>query len=277
MIASMSADQASGADARDRSGQASIPGASDSSNQLTVEQLAFETGMSVRNIRSHQARGLLAPPEVRMRVGYYGPEHVAQLRLIRELQEEGFNLNGIKRLLDDTQGTAERLARFRRTIMAPLAVAPETVTLAELAERFQIERSAARDVLARAHRLGLLVPVGGDRYEVPAPGLLAAAEEAVRRGIPLPAAIAVIEELDRHSDEVARGFVRLFLKEVWAPFVRADMPESRWAELEEATERLRPLASEAVLAIFHRRLTAQIEAAFGEIAEAMAEARDDGR
>jgi hypothetical protein len=161
--------------------------------------------------------------------------------------------------------------------MAPLAVAPETVTLAELAERFQIERSAARDVLARAHRLGLLVPVGGDRYEVPAPGLLAAAEEAVRRGIPLPAAIAVIEELDRHSDEVARGFVRLFLKEVWAPFVRADMPESRWAELEEATERLRPLASEAVLAIFHRRLTAQIEAAFGEIAEAMAEARDDGR
>ena len=153
----------------------------------------------------------------------------------------------------------------------------QTVTLAELAERFQIERSAARDVLARAHRLGLLVPVGGDRYEVPAPGLLAAAEEAVRRGIPLPAAIAVIEELDRHSDEVARGFVRLFLKEVWAPFVRADMPESRWAELEEATERLRPLASEAVLAIFHRRLTAQIEAAFGEIAEAMAEARDDGR
>ncbi|HEY5316675.1 MAG TPA: helix-turn-helix domain-containing protein, partial [Solirubrobacteraceae bacterium] len=74
--------------------------------------------MSVRNIRSHQARGLLAPPEVRMRVGYYGREHVAQLRLIRELQDEGFNLNGIKRLLDDTPGTAERLLALRRTITA---------------------------------------------------------------------------------------------------------------------------------------------------------------
>jgi DNA-binding transcriptional MerR regulator len=240
---------------------------------LTVEQLAYETGMSVRNIRSHQARGLLAPPEVRMRVGYYGPEHVAQLRLIRELQEEGFNLNGIKRLLEDTQGTAERLARFRRTLTAPLAETPQIITLSELAERFQIDGSAARDVLARAHRLGLLVPVGGDRYEVPAPGLLAAAEEAVQRGIPLQAAIAVIEELDRHSDEVARGFVQLFLREVWAPFLEADMSETRWAELEQATERLRPLASEAVLAIFHRRLSAQIEAAFAEITEMLAKAR----
>src|SRR3984885_14903832 len=197
-----------------------------SPNQLTIEQLAAQSGMSVRNIRSHQARGLLAPPEVRVRVGYYGPQHVAQLKLIRELQEEGFNLNGIKRLLDDTQGTAERLARFRRAVMAPLAEAPEIVPLGELAERFRLERTAARDVLARAHRLGVLVPVGGDRYEVPAPSLLAAAEEVVRRGIPLQAATAVIEELGRHSDEVARGFVQLFLQEVWAPFLEADMSES---------------------------------------------------
>ena len=46
-------------------------------NVLTIEQLAAASGMSVRNIRSHQARGLLAPPEVRLRVGYYGLEHVA--------------------------------------------------------------------------------------------------------------------------------------------------------------------------------------------------------
>ena len=241
---------------------------------MTIELLAYETGMSVRNIRSHQARGLLAPPEVRARVGYYGPGHVAQLQLIRELQDQGFNLGGIKRLLEDTRGTAERLARFQRVITAPLgADPPQIITLSELADRFRIDAAAARDVLARAHRLGLLVPVGKDHYEVPAPGLLAAAEEVVRRGIPLQSAIAVIEELDRHSDEVARGFVRLFLQEVWAPFEQADMPESRWAELEEATERVRPLASEAVLAIFHRRLSAQIEAAFGEITRRLADAR----
>ncbi len=38
---------------------------------LTVEQLAAEVSMSVRNIRNHHTRGLLPPPEVRARVGYY--------------------------------------------------------------------------------------------------------------------------------------------------------------------------------------------------------------
>ena len=249
--------------------------AADSPCQMTIERLAYESGMSVRNIRSHQARGLLAPPEVRLRVGYYGPEHVAQLKMIRELQDEGFNLNGIKRLLDDTQETTERLLRFKQAITAPPdAAPPPIITLRELADRFRIDRAAAPELLERACKLGVLVPVGEDRYEVPAPGLLAAAEEVVRRGIPLQAAIAVIEELDRHSDEVARGFVRLFLEEVWRPFQQADMPQSRWAELEEASERLRPLASEAVLAIFHRRLSAQIEAAFGEITRRVAQARE---
>ena len=44
----------------------------DETAELTIEQLAAEVGMSVRNIRNHQSRGLLPPPEVRARVGYYG-------------------------------------------------------------------------------------------------------------------------------------------------------------------------------------------------------------
>ena len=75
-------------DAHPMSSSAAANGTTESTgNDLTIEQLAAQTGMSVRNIRAHQARGLLAPPEVRMRVGYYGPEHVAQLRQIRELQD----------------------------------------------------------------------------------------------------------------------------------------------------------------------------------------------
>jgi DNA-binding transcriptional MerR regulator len=48
----------------------------ESTNQLTIEQLAERTGMTVRNIRSHRARGLLQAPEVRNRVGYYGEAHL---------------------------------------------------------------------------------------------------------------------------------------------------------------------------------------------------------
>src|SRR3954452_3301008 len=67
---------------------------------LTIEELSSQSGMTVRNIRSHRARGLLPAPEVRDRIGYYGPEHVTRLRMIQELQAEGFNLKGIERLLE---------------------------------------------------------------------------------------------------------------------------------------------------------------------------------
>jgi DNA-binding transcriptional MerR regulator len=227
--------------------------------------------MSVRNIRSHQARGLLAPPEVRVRVGYYGPDHLAQLRLIRDLQEDGFNLAGIKRLLDDTQGTAERLRRFKESLTASHDEPAERVSLAELGRRFRVSRAEARRVLARTERLGLLVPAGEDHYEVPSPSLLAAAEEVVARGIPLEAALGIFEELDRHCDAVARAFVTLVVEQVWRPFQRADMPADRWPEIDETIERLHPLASAALLAIFHRRMKSQIEVAFGELTDRLSE------
>jgi DNA-binding transcriptional MerR regulator len=61
-------------------------------DELTIDELARRIGMTVRNIRAHQSRGLLPPPEVRGRTGYYGADHVARLELIQELQAEGFNL-----------------------------------------------------------------------------------------------------------------------------------------------------------------------------------------
>ena len=83
---------------------------------LTIDELARETGLTVRNVRSHHARGLLPPPEVRGRTGYYGPEHVERLRLIRQLQSEGLKLDGIKRLLGDS---GERLLALKRAAEEP--------------------------------------------------------------------------------------------------------------------------------------------------------------
>lgn len=236
------------------------------SAQLTIEQLAAEAGMSVRNIRAHQARGLLAPPEVRLRVGYYDAEHVARLRLIRDLQGEGFNLAGIKRLLDDTDSTAERLARFRRALTEPPhAERPQTLTSAELGRRFRVGVEEAPRVLARAQRLGVLVAAGEDRFEAPSPALLAVAERVVARGVSLDGALAVFEQIETHCEAVSRAFVELFLEEVWRPFQAAGMPVARWSEMEESIDALRPLATEALVAIFGQRMRAQSESAFGRL------------
>lgn len=233
---------------------------------LTVEQLAYETGMSVRNIRNHQSRGLLPPPEVRGRIGYYGPQHVARLRLIQEMQAEGFKLSAISRLIGEHGADADRFVGLRQAVTAPFAAeAPEVVERQELRERFGVDDDDK--LLARAQKLGLLVDLGDERYEAPSPALLCAAEEVQKLGIDLPAALAAIEKLNRHSHAAARTFVNLFVDELWKPFDEAGRPDQGWAEIISAVERLRPLALEALNATFRLSLTSEVEKAFGEALE----------
>ena len=47
--------------------------------KMTIRELAKRTGMTIRNIRAHQTRGLLPPPEVQGRTGYYNEDHIARI------------------------------------------------------------------------------------------------------------------------------------------------------------------------------------------------------
>ncbi len=204
---------------------------------LTIEQLAAEVGMSVRNIRNHHSRGLLPPPEVRARVGYYSAEHVARLRLILDLQADGFNLTAIERLLSASGGSAARLLNLRNALAAPFeSETPEVLTAQELRERFgEVDPKDAE----RIRRLRLLVPLGDGRFEVPSPALMRAAEEVTALGISPHAALGLIERVSRDCESISRAFVRLYLKELWEPFAEAGRPEERWDEVIDAIGALR--------------------------------------
>jgi len=221
--------------------------------------------MTVRNIRNHHSRGLLPAPEVRSRVGYYGSDHVARLRLILDLQADGFNLAAIERLLSGSDGLAERLLGLRHAVTTPFeAETPEVVTAEDLEKSFG--EVSGKDV-ERVRKLKLLVPLGDGRFEVPSPSLLRAAEEVVALGISLHAALALMERVSRDCESISRAFAKLFLKELWDPFEQAGQPDERWDEVIEAVGALRPLASEALLAVFKQRMTTQLEGAFGKVLE----------
>ena len=64
------------------------------------------------------------------------------------------------------------------------------------------------------------------------------------------AGIAVAAKLHRHADGVARVYIDLFGKEIWEPFDKAGRPEADWPKVREALDRMRPLASDALLAMF---------------------------
>jgi DNA-binding transcriptional MerR regulator len=228
---------------------------------MTIDELARASGMTVRNIRAHQSRGLLPAPEVRARTGYYGPEHVARLQLIQELQGEGYNLAAIKHLLERSDTSAQDILRFTDTLLSPVASEqPEVVELAELRQRFP---DGDAKVLARAEKLGLVVPLGEDRYEVPSPTVLRAGEAVLALGVPLPRALEIVERLRKNADEVSRTFVGLFLDQVWKPFDEAGRPEDDWPQVRDTLGELRPLVSDAFVAVFQQRMSRGVEKAFG--------------
>jgi DNA-binding transcriptional MerR regulator len=227
---------------------------------LTIDELARETGLTVRNVRSHHARGLLPPPEVRGRTGYYGPAHVDRLKLIRRLQSEGLKLDGIKRLLDSPD---ERLLALRRAAGEP-PEQTELVTAAQLAQRLALEGEDARELLRKAEALGVLARLEDGSFEVKSPALLAAAEQVVRHGVKLGHALDLIASVEHHSRALSREFIDLFMDDVFGPFAS----EQRWDELGEAVQDVRPLAGQALLAVFRRTMDEEIGALFDELERA---------
>ena len=200
--------------------------------RLTVGQLADAAGMTVRNVRNHQSRGLLPPPELEARVGYYDERHLERLRLIREMQADGYNLEAIRRLLSGSE--------MRRMATMPVE-APGVLTADELAERFGGHDPEA---LAEAERLGLLRPLGDGRFEAPSPALLRAAEEAVARGV---------ADVRESCETMARAFVGVFEREL----LGGD------ADPVAAVQDLRPVAAQTVAALFDQAMAAEAGRALG--------------
>lgn len=228
-------------------------------DQLTIDELSRETGMTARNIRAHQSRGLLNPPAVRSRTGFYGAEHVARIRLIQDLQNQGFNLKAIERLLELGAGEGSPGAlEFERALLAPFGdEVPEQITEKELAG--VLGEPLDRKLIARVERSGLLRATGDGTWEVPSPTMLRAGRELSELGIPLEHALAVGETINEHTTAIAREFVHLFINDVLDPLRSASGGEGDLAAAGKAVERLRPLASDAVAASFAQVMTQAVE------------------
>jgi DNA-binding transcriptional MerR regulator len=225
---------------------------------MTIDKLAREAGMTVRNVRAHQSRGLLQPAAIRVRTGYYGPEHVERLRLIQELQAEGFNLKAIQHVIEQANGSGGGLFEFRRALLSSFATEePEFTTTPELEARLggPFEAKTQR----KAEKMGLIRHLGDGRYEVPSPTLLSAGEELVSLGIPLNHALAVGEQINRHSRAIADSFVRLFVEDVVGGKDDAERTTEEWERLADALERMRPLATDAVRAGFQQTMSRAVE------------------
>lgn len=211
---------------------------------MTIDELSRKSGVTSRNIRAYQTRGLVPPPRVEGRVGYYDDTHLARLRYVNSLQERGFSLAAIRALLSawDEGRDLNDVLGFEEALTAPWSdEKPERVALERLLEMFP---DAVEDatLLRRSIELGLLVPVG-DELEAPSPRLLRIGAELVAVGIPLAAVLDEYERVVADAASIAARFVELFEANVWEPFAAAGLPAERLSGVTEALQRVRPLAT----------------------------------
>jgi DNA-binding transcriptional MerR regulator len=226
------------------------------SAEMTIDELARRSGVTSRNIRAYQERGLLPPPKLVGRVGHYGPGHLARLEHINQLSDRGFSLASIRELFRAWEHGygLEQILGFEQALAAPWdSEGSIRLTLKDFEERFGLDVTQRE----RAERLGILVPDGDDGYRVPSPRLLDAGTELIAVGVPLDKVLDEAERLRADLDRVAIRFINLYLEHVWAPFEAAGRPPEQLPHIIDSLNRLRPIANMAVGPLLSQSMAAK--------------------
>jgi DNA-binding transcriptional MerR regulator len=231
---------------------------------LTIDELAARVGMTVRNVRAYAGRGLLPPPRLRGRTGLYDDEHVARLTLVKDMLAEGYTLAAVERVLAHAPDgvTSAGLALHRALLTPWLPEEPEVVDRATLESR--AGAPVDDELLSLLADLGVVVPRDDGRLEVTSPALLRAGLQVVALGIPPDRVVAAQQRVTEHAAAAARVYVELFRDTVWKDFVEAGQPAEQWPRVQQAVERVQPVASQAMLATFRIAMGQAVDAALAE-------------
>jgi DNA-binding transcriptional MerR regulator len=228
---------------------------------LTIEDLSQRSGVTVRNIRAYQTSGLLDAPERRGRVGYYREEHAERLELIRDLRTQGFGLDAIRRVIEwSPRASGNGFVEFARSLLEGFAgETPVEISATEIAETWGDELTP--EIAARALRTGFWRAQTDGTFEVLSPTLREVGRELADEGVPLEAALTVLESLREHVQAIARAYVDMFVENVSRPLFESGEAEERWRELAAALERMRPLATRSLVAALPIVLQREVDAA----------------
>ena len=181
-------------------------------DEFRLDELARRADVASTTVRLYQARGLLAPPRLEGRTGWYGEAHLSRLRLIARLQAEGYSLAGIGNLLAQWERG--------RSLDAVIGVESELDALVgdvhavvldpgELLQRFPTG-SLTPDLMQRSGRLGLVDAAEGGKVRVADRRFLETGVALAEMGVPLDVVLDEWEALTAHTDAIAGRFVTLF-------------------------------------------------------------------
>jgi DNA-binding transcriptional MerR regulator len=219
--------------------------------EMRVEQLSVQSGVAVDTIRYYQSKGLLEPPRREGRLAWYDQGHLERLARVRSLQQRGFTLATIVRLIEgDLDAADEALigelsggrgpdAAAATGTSGPVAqdvpagtvgltgstpVEP-SLTLAELATETGVPLALLKAIEAE----GLLIPKRfGDenRYTAEDVGASRAGLLLLEWGIPLSSLLEVARRHHEATEAVAREAVAMFAAHIRGPLHQGRDPRA---------------------------------------------------
>ncbi len=239
--------------------------------EYRINDLAHISGVSVRNIRVYQDRGLLPPPVIKGRTGWYYDEHLVRLNLVSRMLERGYTFATISELLTAAHHgmTVEHVLRGgpKRGRFQTLKRAA-TITIAELRKSL----NASDRTIALSQKLGLLVKEGAG-FAVTNPELLEGAETLVKGGLDVDVLLDRWLRVQNDLEDVAHSFVSMITDR----FVDASLlglDDVEIGKISELIRRVRPLAHEIVDSTFTKALDKEISNALGEVIKILESAAD---
>jgi DNA-binding transcriptional MerR regulator len=217
----------------------------------TVDELAAAAGITVRTVRFYATKGLLPPPLLRGRTGLYGPDHLARLTLVRDLQAKGFTLQAIERFLRRVPPDAspEDVAVFG-ALLSPWVTDPPAVLT-----RPELDATAGRSVddalLDRLSTTGAVSVLDDGRVQTRPTDL-----ELALQMLDLDVPQEMLEEshrlIEAATGQLAEELGALLRRHLLRPYLQHELPAEQAAVLSDQIERLKPLTIQAVMNAMQR-------------------------
>ena len=243
--------------------------------EVTIDELATRVGMTVRNVRAYASRGLIPPPRLEGRTGYYGEPHIRRLQLVRELVERGYTLAAVeKAVLARPDATASHALDLLDVIDAPLRTEeePEVMSVETLLALSGLDRDER--LIGRLVELGLAQRQEDDRLLVLQPTVVRAGTQAISIGLDPESVFDMLPVMSEHLRAIADLFVKDVRTQIWQPFAEKGMPDDQWDPMLRVISVLMPVASQAVLSVFRRELSESIAEALGDELDQLAGSDD---
>lgn len=248
---------------------------STSGSTYRIDDLARASGVTVRNIRAYQERGLLHPPVRRGRVALFDDTHVARLKVVTSMLSRGYTSDHISEMLNAWQSGMNlgQVLGLESALINPDAHDEPRI----------VSRPTAVELAGGVEDLDLLITQGlaepaGARVKLLRPGLIKAFAEMRSYGMSTAQLVEVHRAVVPEVDAITEILVNAGAQHVAHMFEIGSAPTTGdLADLVELLQRFRSLAMTSVAATLAESIDRTVEALLADyLAQFVAKTSDTG-